>query len=102
MKYASHYHGFHVADHGVPFAEFTAPFKTTGEAVYDAAASVGGAAVKVFKAAVAKYHEVQTVNALSELSERTLQDIGVHPSDIHFVAKKVAQDPNYNHRAGAR
>jgi uncharacterized protein YjiS (DUF1127 family) len=86
----------------VPFAEFVAPFAFVGEAVYTAANAGARVVGKAFRAAMAKVRERAAVATLSNLDDRILKDIGVRRSEIHFLARRVAENPGVDYRVLCR
>ena len=100
QAYFDHRHD-HSGKH-VPFSEFTDAFKTAGDAIFEAFAGAYHFAARAAETVAEKSREVKTARALSELSDHTLRDIGVHRSEIRYVAQQVAKDPNFDPRAKAK
>ena len=82
----------------VPFGHFVSPMAFLGEAVYTAFAAVASFAGEAARATSVKWHERRSVQALSRLDDRQLADIGIHRSDIHYLARRTAEDPRFDYR----
>ena len=97
MSYANY------PDHGmapapaVPFSEFTAPMMYIGEAIYGAFETAAKAVHSAFAWIVRKVRAYETVQHMSALDERTLQDIGVGRSEIRYVAQRAAESSRYDY-----
>ena len=98
MSYVSESNQHHFRRASVPFAEYTESFRTMGEAVYDAFDIMVEVVVRVGRAASTKMQERKAANMVSELSDHTLEDIGVHRSEIRYVAARSAANPEVDYR----
>ena len=102
MSYA-HDHYYHRRTGArVPFAEFTDSFKAAGEAAYEAFDATKRFFESVAETAVRRHRERVTFEELSGLADHVLRDIGVSRSEIGYIAKRVAADPDYDHRTANR
>ena len=98
MTYASYTrHKVHESQK-VPFEEFVEPTRFVGEAFYSASEAIAQAATRVFKEAVVSSRERTSVKELSALSDHTLKDIGVDRSEIRYLARRVAENPQADYR----
>jgi uncharacterized protein YjiS (DUF1127 family) len=79
----------------VPFYDFVAPTLYVGEAL----ATVLSAAYETATRGVTAFNrwrwERETRNALANLDDATLADVGVARSEIAAVARKAAENPTY-------
>ncbi len=98
MSYTSYHDQRRYSPSGVPFAEFTESFRTTGETIYDAMDSFSRFVSRAVRAAGAKMREYRTVQVVSGLSDQTLKDIGVQRSEIRYIARRVASNPGVDYR----
>jgi uncharacterized protein YjiS (DUF1127 family) len=80
------------------FADLVAPMTFVGEAVHTAVEAAAGLVGQAFRAAKAKARERSAVNALSELDDGTLKDIGIPRSEIRYVARKLAENSGVDYR----
>ena len=64
--------------------------------------AVVSAVVRAFHAVQTKMLERATVKQLSALEDHVLHDIGVPRSQIHEVARKMAENPGVDHRTVTR
>ena len=83
----------------VPFGHFVSPMSHMGEAVYTAFAEISGVAGKIARAIHRKLRERASIQALSNLDDHQLADIGISRSDIHYLARRVAENPGFDHRS---
>ena len=98
MTYASYTrHRVHESQR-VPFAEFVQPTYFVGEAFYNASEAIARAAARTFRAAMIKSRARSSAEELSALSDHTLKDIGVERSQIKYLARRVAENPNVDYR----
>ena len=93
------YSGGHKGTNNVPFGHFVSPMNTVGEAVYTAFSEASAVAGKVAKAIHAKLRARASIKALSDLDDHQLADIGIHRSDIAYLARRVAENPGFDHRS---
>ena len=92
MHTTGHSYGRDHKGTGVPFAEVFAPFYSRGEAIVTAADGLFRFGARVIRAIAVKARERATIDALSDLDDRTLKDIGVSRSDIRYIARRTAVD----------
>ena len=78
-----------------PYRSQAAPFVQAADAVF-------GFAAWVYRAARARARENSAINILSGLDDRTLKDIGVPRSEIHSIARRMAENPGMDYRAMSR
>lgn len=83
---------------GASFGGAFAPLNHRGDAISSAIDGTAGFGARLWRAIVHKVRERATINALSELDDRTLSDIGVPRSEIRHIAGRLAHDPHYDHR----
>ena len=77
----------------VPFYGVIAPTAYVGEII---ASGLSKAISHAFDAIRRSYWERKTRIALSELDDASLRDIGVSRSEIHAIARTVAENPTYH------
>ena len=98
MNYASYARHRVEGSQRVPFEEFVQPTRFVGEAFYSASEAVARAASRFFRETVVKSRERASVRELSDLSDHTLKDIGIHRSEIRQLARRVAETPGTDYR----
>ena len=85
--------------HDVPFGHFVSPMSHMGEAVYTAFAETSGLVGRIARAVQMKLRERATIQALTNLDEHQLADIGISCSEICYLARRLAKDPGFDHRS---
>ena len=98
MSYTSHIGRYSHSAGSVPFSAYTDSFKVLGEAVHEAASAVAHAVARAIEAARTKAAERATVQSLREVSDETLKDIGIHRSEIRYLARRVSENPGMDYR----
>ena len=83
---------------GVPFYGVVAPVGYVGEAIYAAFDAIGRAFAATFEKARRTARIRATENALNQLDDRILADIGIRRGDIGFVATYVTDHPGRDPR----
>lgn len=82
----------------VPFAELLAPITYVGDAAYTAMVAVARLVGRAFRAARVRARERAAIATLMALDDRMLKDIGVDRSGIHYLVRKVAENPGVDYR----
>ena len=86
------------APYEVPFAVLVEPTRFVGETVYDTSKTIRQATARAFGAIVKHVKMRATVKEVSELSDHTLEDIGIDRSKIESLARRVVENPSVDYR----
>ena len=92
------YHSGYKSPDSVPFSHFVSPMREAGEAVNWIFAGAFGFAGKLARAVHVKMRARASMRALAHLEDHELADIGIHRSEIAYLAHRVAEDPTFDHR----
>ncbi len=98
MSYKSYTDHRTNAASNVAYVHSVAPVASIGEAVYTAAESAIQAACRVYWSARVDARASRSIRTLSALEDHTLRDIGIRRSEIHNIARKMAENPGMEYR----
>jgi uncharacterized protein YjiS (DUF1127 family) len=80
--------------HSVLLADFISPFNLVSEFVYETVDGMSRLVERTVANRRVRARERQSVNELSRLSDRVLEDIGVQRSEIRRLARSIAENPD--------